>query len=398
MTALAAGADVLIVGAGLGGLRVAERLRDKGFPGAVTMIGAEPHAPYDRPPLTKEVLRGERDSTELRAELDPLRLTLLRGSRAVDLDAARREVRTADGRAVAYGSLVLAPGAVPTIPPSFRRLPGLHVVRTIEDALRLRESATRSGRVVIVGGGFIGCEVAASLRALDVTVDLVELLDAPLLRVLGPDAAEIITRLHTRHGVRLHTGAGVAEILGTDHVTAVRLDNGSVLESADVVVGLGVSPDTGWLARSGIALGHGITCTDQGETNLPGVYALGDAAAWWYEAARAHRLVEHWTTTVDQAAVVAHNITTPHDPQRLTQVPYFWSDQYDLKIQALGFVDPACSVRVIEPAPGRTVLLYTRDGKVDAAVGFSAARWLTRLRPAVAAHAPVDEAVKVLAN
>jgi 3-phenylpropionate/trans-cinnamate dioxygenase ferredoxin reductase subunit len=389
-------ADVVIVGAGLGGLRTAERLREKGFAGTVTMIGAEVHPPYDRPPLTKQVLRGEQDSTELRQELDSLEVSLLLGRRAVAVDTARREVSLDDGTVAGYGSLVLAPGAVPKVPGFFRRLPGLHVVRTIDDARRLRDSAGPAG-VVVVGGGFIGCEVAASLRALDVPVDLVELLDAPLLRVLGPDGAAIVMKLHAEQGVRVHTGTGVAEILGQDHVSGVRLGDGTVIEAGEVVVGLGVTPETDWLAGSGIALADGITCTDRGETSQPGVYALGDAAAWWYESAGTHRRVEHWTSTADQAAVVAHNIVEPDSPQRLEQLPYFWSDQYHVKIQALGFVNPSDQVRVTEPAPGRTVLLYAApDGALNAAVGIGAARWLMRLRPVIAGHGPVDDAVRLL--
>jgi 3-phenylpropionate/trans-cinnamate dioxygenase ferredoxin reductase component len=389
--------DVVIVGAGLGGLRTAEGLRRRGFAGDITMVGAETHLPYDRPPLTKQVLRGERDTTVLRDELDSLGITALLSSRAVALDAGQRELRLSDGRVQPYDSLVLATGAVPRVPASFRRLPGVHVVRTIEDAHRLREAARKGRATVVVGAGFTGCEVAASLRPLNLAVTLVELLGAPLQRVLGPEGAAIVTSMHAARGVGLRTGAGVSQILGRDRVSGVRLDDGTIMEADDVVVAIGVAPEVEWLADSGIALDDGITCNDRGETNLPGVYAVGDAAAWWYEAVGAYRRVEHWTTAVDQAAVVAHNITAPNAPQRLTQLPYFWSDQYDLRIQALGFVDPADAVLAAEPAPGRTVLLYTRDGAVRAAVGFGAARWITRLHPVIAASGAAEEALRLLA-
>ncbi len=279
------------------------------------------------------------------------------------LDGAARTVRLADGVVLQYEALVLAPGAVP------RHLPG----------------------------GFIGCEVAASLRTTGARVDLVEMLAAPMLRVLGSAGAQVVTDLHRSHGVSLHTGIGVTDILGDDHVTGVRLTDGTVLETSDVVVGLGVTPDIEWLRSSGIEITDGIRCTGGGLTSLPHVYALGDAAQWYLPLTGAHVCVEHWTNAGDQAAVVAANIVYGPNGAQLTEVPYFWSEQYDVKIQALGLVDPSYDVDVLEPGD-RTVLLYSEHGELRAVVGFSAARWIMPLRSLIAGRASVTEAKARLAG
>jgi len=383
---------VVVVGAGLGGLRTVEALRRKEYGGAITLIGAEPHAPYDRPPLTKHVLRGELADTTFPTDFPALDVDTRFGVRATGLDTAAGTVALSDGGSVQYDALVLAPGAVPRTLPGVDQRPGLHVVRTIEDAHRLRDAVAASGRVVVVGGGFIGCEVAASARSVGADVDLVEVLPAPLVRVLGPEGAALAADLLTERGVRIHTGTAVTEITGEDAVTGVVLGNGTRLDTRDVVVGLGVVPDLGWLDGSGIEIGDGIACDAGGRTSVPGVYALGDAAAWHHRLAGGRRRIEHWTTTVDQANVVAANIAAGPDGAGVesADVPYFWSDVFDVKIQALGFVDAEADTRVLRPG-GKSVILYSRDGRLTAAVGFSAARHVMRLRGSVASGAPVDE-------
>jgi 3-phenylpropionate/trans-cinnamate dioxygenase ferredoxin reductase subunit len=245
--------------------------------------------------------------------------------------------------------------------------------------------------VTVIGGGFVGCEVAASARALGAEVDLVEILPAPLFRVLGAAGAAIVTALHRENGVRLHTGVGVAEVLGAERVEGVRLSDCTVISTPEVVFGLGVTPEIDWLRASGMHLDDGITCTAGGRTSVLDVFALGDAARWRYPLNPDHRRLEHWTSTADQARVVAANIIDGGSAE-LPDVPYFWSDQYDLRIQALGFIDPADDIELLEPEAGRKILLYSHGGLLCAVVCFNASRWVMRMRSHIAAQAPVDHA------
>ena len=352
---------IVVVGAGLGGLRLVEELRRGGHAGPLVLVGDEAEHPYDRPPLSKEVLRGELPGVaHLRpvdeyAELD---VDLRLGRTALRVDSAARTVELDDGTALAYDALVVAPGAAPRPLPGAPELPGLHVLRTHEDALRLREALLAEGALVVVGGGFIGCEVAASARSLGAEVDLVELLPGPLVRALGPRVAEHVAQLHRDHGVRLHVGTSVEQVRGTDRVEALELSDGAVLERRTVLVGLGVVPRTGWLEGSGVDLGPdgAVLCDRFGRTSAPGVWAVGDAAAWT-DATGRQRRVEHWMTAVEQAATVAANLGAAEDalvPH--TGVPYFWSDQYAMSLQALGEVAPDTEVEVAPVGEGQVAL------------------------------------------
>jgi 3-phenylpropionate/trans-cinnamate dioxygenase ferredoxin reductase subunit len=389
---------VVIVGAGLGALRVAEQLRQHGHGGPITALGAERHLPYDRPPLSKQVLRGERDTTTF-PDVDRLDAQWILGTRAVSLDAGLNKVLADDGQAYDYDVLVLAPGGRPRTLPGLDIGSGVHVLRTIDDALALRESIRTDGRLIIIGAGFIGCEIAASARQMGANVDLVEALPAPLVRVLGPKAASRVAGLHEAHGVHLHAGATVAEILRSPEgrVRGVRLGDGSVIDGGNVVIGIGIFPDVDWLAESGIEMQDGIVCNSNGRTSVPNIFALGDAAQWWHDLAGGHRRVEHWTTTADQAAVVAAAIVQgkTETPAKLSAAPYFWSDQYDVKIQGVGFIDPSDQVDELS-IRDRTVLLYSRDGIVRGVVGLSIPGAVMRTKPLIERGAPVKEAIDLL--
>jgi 3-phenylpropionate/trans-cinnamate dioxygenase ferredoxin reductase subunit len=390
--------EIVIVGAGLGAVRVAEQLRQRGHRGPITVLGAEPHLPYDRPPLSKQVLRGERDATAF-ADVDRLDVRWVLGTRAVSLDVSLNRLLADDGQAYGYDVLVLAPGGRPRTLPGLDIGAGLHVLRTIDDALALRESIRTNGRLIVIGAGFIGCEIAASARQIGSNVDVIEALPAPLVRVLGPAAAAKVAELHQAHGVRLHVGATVAEILrGPDgRVCGVRLGDGTIIDGDDVVVGIGIFPDVDWLAKSGVELQDGIVCDSSGRTSAPNIFALGDAAQWWHDLAGKHRRVEHWTTTADQAAVVAAAIVQDQAeaPAVLNAAPYFWSDQYDVKIQGVGFIDPSDHVDELR-IRDRTVLLYSRDGIVRGVVGFSIPGAVMRTKPLIERRAPVEEAIALL--
>jgi 3-phenylpropionate/trans-cinnamate dioxygenase ferredoxin reductase subunit len=390
--------EVVIVGAGLGAVRVAEQLRQRGHRGSITVLGAESHLPYDRPPLSKQVLRGESDTTAF-ADVDRLDVRWVLRTRAASLDTRLNRVLADDGQAYGYNILVVAPGGRPRTLPGLDIGPGIHVLRTIDDALALRKSIRPGGRLIVIGGGFIGCEIAASARQVGSDVDLIEALPAPLIRVLGASAASRVAGLHEANGVRLHLGATVAEILRSPEgrVCGVRLDDGSVIDGSDVVIGIGILPDVDWLIGSGIALQDGIVCDSNGRTSLPNIFALGDAAQWWHDLVGNHRRVEHWTTTADQAAIVAATIMQgpAEPPAGLGAAPYFWSDQYNIKIQGIGFIDPSDHVDELS-IRDRTVLLYSRDGIVRGVVGFSIPGAVMRTKPLIERAAPVQEAIDLL--
>lgn len=387
--------DVVIVGAGLGAMRVAQQLRQRGHRGQITVLGAEPHPPYDRPPLSKQVLRGESDTTAF-PDIESLGVRWVLGTRAVSLDVRLNIVRADDGHSYGYDVLVLAPGGRPRTLPGLDVGAGMHVLRTIDHALVLRESIRTNGRLIVIGAGFIGCEIAASARQIGAEVDVIESLHAPLIRVLGAEAASKVAELHQTNGVRLHVDATVTGILRSPRgrVCGVRLGDGSVIDGTDIVVGIGIFPEIDWLAGSGVELRDGIVCDSNGRTSVMNIFALGDAAQWWHHLVGVHRRVEHWTTTADQAAVVAANIVPDQAeaPAELVAAPYFWSDQYDVKIQGVGFIDPSDKVdeRRIRD---RTVFLYSSDGVVRGVVGFSMPAAVMRTKPLIERQAPVKEAI-----
>lgn len=372
--------DVVVVGAGLAGLRTCEQLRARGFTGRLMLVGAESHPPYDRPPLSKQVLRGEREVTWLRAEsaYSELDLELRLGTPASGLDTDAKLLRTDHGD-IAYGQLVIATGA------RARRLPGAPglALRTLDDAVALRERLTQGSRLTIVGAGLVGCEVAASARALGVEVDLIDVLPAPLVRVLGPVVAARIADLHASHGVRMHLAAGAHTVTSTEHEVA--LADGSAWWHDTLLESMGALPDTDWLRDSGVDLDDGVLCDAEGRTRTPGIFAVGDVARW------DGRRVEHWTSAGEQAAIAAVAMLRQEEPT-VPRVPYWWSDQYDVKLQGLGSVSADDDVVVVEVGPwARPLAVYSSGGRLTGVVGFSAAAVVMRLRSAVLEGSPVGE-------
>ena len=379
----------MVVGAGLGGLRTVEELRRAGHTGPLTLVGDEDEWPYDRPPLSKGALQTGSPAPLLRPVEDypDLDLDLRLGVAASRLDTVARELCLADGTVLAYDALVLAPGAEP------RRLPGpqlagMHVLRTQHDAAALRADVVRQGAVTVVGGGFIGCEVAASARHLGADVDLVELLAGPLVRVLGPLLAARLAALHVARGVRLHRGVGVRAVLGDGAVEALELADGRVLPTRVVLVGLGVVPATAWLADAlPLAPDGGVVC-DAAGLAADGVWALGDAAGWGTA-----RRIEHWTSAVEQAAAVAQSVLGSPTPD--TSVPYIWSEQYDSILQCVGEVGPDTEADVLEVGPGLAAL-HVLDGRLVGAALLDLRRQTGRVRRVLAAEGSVEDARSAL--
>ena len=387
----------MIVGGGLAAARTAEHLRKSGYTAPITLVSDEPHLPYDRPPLSKEMLQDAQKNlvdvllkpAEFYADND---IALNLGSAAQSVDTAARTLTLFDGTVLDYDELVIATGLAPKQIPSFPDLVGIRVLRSYDEAMALREQAASARRAVVVGAGFIGCEVAASLRKLGVDVVLVEPQPAPLATVLGQKIGELIARLHRSEGVDVRTGVGVAGVRADDageRVTAVELTDGTVIDADLVIVGIGSRPATDWLVGSGVALDNGVLCDEVGRTSDPHVWALGDVASW-RDATGHQRRVEHWSNVADQARILVA-AALGQDPPSLTVVPYFWSDQYDVKIQCLGEPDATDVVHLAEDDGRKFLAYYERDGVLVGVVGGGMPGKVMKARAKIAAGAPITE-------
>ncbi len=382
---------IVIVGGGLAAARTAEQLRRSEYTGPVTIVSDEDHLPYDRPPLSKEVLRAETDDVTLKpAEFyEENDITMRLGNGARSVDTAAQTLTLADGSELSYDELIIATGLVPKRIPSFPDLEGIHVLRSVDECFALREEAGSARRAVVVGAGFIGCEVAASLRGLGVKVVLVEPQPSPLTSVLGEQIGELVARLHRAEGVDVRCGVGVSEVSGGDRVQKVVLDDGTELDADLVVVGIGSRPATGWLDGSGIEVDNGVVCDDHGRASAPHVWAIGDVASWRHTLGHQVR-VEHWSNVADQARVLVPAMLG-HEASASVSVPYFWSDQYDVKIQCLGEPEAGDIVHIVEDDGRKFLAFYERDGVVAGVVGGGMPGKVMKSRAKIAAGAPIAD-------
>lgn len=393
---------VVVVGASLGGLRTASTLRGLGFEGRITLVGDEPHLPYDRPPLSKEVLTGEKEPAD--AFFRPPEffreqgIELHLGTPAVGVDAGARVVRLAGGGELEYGAAVIATGARARPLPGAEGTPGVHVMRTLDDASAVRSSLETARRLVVVGAGFIGSEVAASARSRGVEVIVLEAADQPLAAAVGGAVGERCAGLHGRYGAELRCGTGVTgvkELPGGG--LAVGLSDGGKVECDAAVVGIGVIPNVEWLAGSGVKTDRGaVVCDRFLRTSLPDVYAVGDLASWDNPRFGRRMRVEHWTNTVEQAVAAARNIIAAaegRDPSPYEGIPYFWSDQYGHRLQLAGLA-AADAVFVDDPSGEPALLALYRDGdRLAGAFAIDRVAPLMKLRRLLLDNTPFDEAL-----
>ncbi|WP_181311746.1 NAD(P)/FAD-dependent oxidoreductase [Nocardioides campestrisoli] len=388
----ASGPTVVIVGAGLSGLRTAERLRRLGHAGPITMVGEELHPAYDRPPLSKSLLLQEETplappslrAAEKYAELD---LDLRLGVRASALDPTERVVSLQDGTKVGYDQLVIATGSRARQVPAWQHHDNVHTLRTFEDCLSLRADLRSASHLTVIGAGVLGGEVAAAGRVLGLKVTLVEAQPVPLERVLGVELGGSVAQLHRERGVDVRLGVAVERIEGEGRAERVVLGDGDVVETDVVVVAVGSVTETSWLDGSGVTTTDGVLCDEYGATDVPRVHVVGDAAVIAHPGAPAPLRLEHWTAAGDTAALVAHNLlAAPEERRPLTEVPYFWSDQYDVKIQGLGIPSPEDRIDVVagDVAAHSFLAICSREGRVTAAVAMSMPAPLARCRKAVA--------------
>ena len=382
---------IVIVGGGLAAARTAEQLRRADYTGPIMIVSDEVHLPYDRPPLSKEVLRKEVDDVALKPRdwYDENDITLRLGSAATSLDTHEQTVTLDDGTVLGYDELVITTGLVPRRIPAFPGLEGIRVLRSFDESMALREHASAARRAVVIGAGFIGCEVAASMRGLGVDVVLVEPQPQPLAAVLGEQIGELVARLHRDEGVDVRLGLGVAEVRGEGHVDTVVLTDGTEVPADLVVVGIGSRPATEWLDGSGIEVDNGVICDEAGRTSAPSVWALGDVASWRNPMGHQAR-VEHWSNVAEQARVVVPAMLGRDTPSNVV-VPYFWSDQYDIKIQCLGEPHATDIVHLVEDDGRKFLAYYERDGVLVGVVGGGLPGKVMKVRGKIAAGTPISE-------
>ena len=388
--------SVAIVGANIAGASTAEALRRLDYDGRITLIGAETALPYERPPLSKEYLAGVFDEERLilrpRAFYEEQRIELRLGQRATALDAVTRTITLASGERRSFDRLVLATGCeLAPLPVPGADLPGVHMLRTLADGqallAALRAGVARGGRVVVIGAGFIGSEVAATCRVAGMDVTLIEMLPTPMERAIGAEMGALLAAVHRVHGVDLRTGETVAAIEGNGRAEAVVTGSGARVPCDFVVVGAGVRPATRWLEGSGLALGDGVLVDATCATNAPGIFAVGDVANWLYQpnerVAAVRVRLEHWDNALRQGELVARNLLGERVPYR--HIPYFWSDQYDLKLQYVGSTQTWDQIVVRGNPPNSFIAFYLLDGRVRAAFASNHPRELVTLKKLVAA-------------
>ena len=396
--------SVTIVGASLAGLRSAETLRRDGFGGRISLIGDEPHQPYDRPPLSKQVLAGdwepERALLTPAEKLEPLGLDLRLGVRATGLDVAARELEV-DGVAEPFDGLLIATGARCRTLPGTGSPVGVHTLRTLDDCLAIRAALDDGARrMVVIGAGFIGAEVASVAVGRGTSVTLVEALPAPFARVLGQEMGAVVADVHVANGVDLRCGVGVSSVAGEPGAMTVAMADGSDVYADLVVVGIGVVPNTEWLEGSGLTLDDGVVC-DPTCLAAPNVVAAGDVARWTDPRTGESMRVEHWDNAVEQGRHAARRLlATDEEAEVFASVPWFWSDQYDRKIQLAGRPHPDDEVRVVDGSTDerRFAAFYGRRGQLTAVLGMNRPRQVMQGRGLLEQGVGWDDALAVAAG
>ena len=392
--------SIHIVGASLAGIRAAEALRRREFDGRIVLLGDEPHRPYDRPPLSKQVLAGDWDVDRIALtkpeKFEELDLDLRLGVRATGFDLASRTLSTSDGDDTVDG-LLIATGARCRTLPGTDDMAGVHVLRDLDDTLALRaELDAGPTRVAVVGAGFIGAEVAATCRGRGHDVTMIEPLPTPLGRVLGDEIGQVMADVHLEHGVDLRTGVGVDRLEADDgRVARVVLSDGSVVDADVVVVGIGVIPNTEWLAESGLTIDDGVVC-DATMLAAPGVTAAGDVARWPNGRFDEVMRVEHWDNAIEQGVHAAERLLVDDaDAVPFEPVPWFWSDQYDRKIQLAGRIRPDDTTHLATGSleERRFAQLYGRAGRLVGVLGFNRPRHVMQYKTMIQDGVSFEDAV-----
>lgn len=386
--------NLLIVGGGVAGAAAAEAARSAGYDGDITLVGAETMLPYERPPLSKEVLRGEAEADSAREHDDGFyaahSVDLVLGSAVDTIDLGAGSAHLAGGASVRFDAIVLSVGARPrTLDIPGADLDGVHYLRTADDAVRLRHAIAEGRRVAVVGAGWIGSEVAASARQSGADVVLIEPAPVPLHRVLGEQVGRTFADLHADHGVQLRLGVGVNEFQGGEFIEKVVLSDGRVEPADVVVVGVGVVPNVELARSAGVDVDNGVVVDQYLRASVPGVYAAGDVANAWHPHYRRHIRVEHVANGRNQGAFAGRNAVG--EPAPYDSLPYFYSDQYDLVLEYVGYADPGDEVVIRGDLRGREfIAFYHRAGVVTAAMTVNVPNVVEDLRRIVRSERPIE--------
>lgn len=382
-----------IVGASLAGHASAKSLRLQGYTGSIVMVGGEEHRPYDRPPLSKEFLAGTATIADLALEVEDedLGAEWMLGARAVALDPVARTVTLSDGRTVTSDAVVIATGSFARTLDGTGVLPrGVHTLRTVDDAVALRDELKPGARLVVVGSGFVGLEVASTAADLGVRTTVLGSTVSPLSRLFGDTVARGVQLLHERNGVAVRNGVLVESVVGTDAVRAVRLSTGEEIAADIVVLGIGSVAAVDWLAGSGLDISNGVICDEAGATAFPGVLAVGDCSAWFDPVrGRPHR-IEHWTDSRDRPALAMAALLGRPAPASALRPSYLWSDQCGARIQFAGRMLGG-EVAQVEAGSAETadlLVVYRRDGEPVAVVAINQPRLVAQWRKRLASPAP----------
>ena len=385
---------IVIVGASLAGGSAAATLREEGFDGDVTLIGAEPQLPYERPPLSKQFLRGEMPFEKMLVRpatfYEQNRIETLLGVRAARIEPLDRRIELQDGRLIHYDKLLLATGVRNRRPPiPGLNLPGVFALRSVGDANALRDEIRPGRRAVVIGMGFIGCEVAASLRQQGVEVTGIDPSPTPLFRVLGQEVGGIVAGIHQEHGVETIFGDGLAAFEGDSHVRRVLTNRGRRIECDFAVVGIGVEPDVHFIAGSGIEAENGVLVDEHCRSTIDDIYAAGDVANHYHPLYRRRMRVEHWQNAIQQGAAAARSMLGKREPYE--PIHWFWSDQYDSNLQYAGMHEQGDRIVVRGSLESRSFLaFYVSDDRVNAVVTLNRGKDLRRAMPLIKARAPVE--------
>jgi 3-phenylpropionate/trans-cinnamate dioxygenase ferredoxin reductase component len=387
---------LLIVGGGLAGAKAAEGAREGGFEGRIVLVGEEAREPYERPPLSKDILRAEKepDSSRVheRGYYAEHSIDLVAGDAVTALDAGAKSARLASGESIPFDVAVLATGAAPrTLSVPGADLAGVHYLRTVEDSVALHAAIRGASRVAVIGAGWIGSEVAASARQMGADVVLIEELPVPLHRVLGSEVGGMFSQLHQDHGVAMRLGVGVERLQGGSAVERVVLADGRV-EAADVVVaGIGVAPRLELAEAAGLTLNNGVVVDENLQTSVPGIFAAGDLANAFHPHYQRHLRIEHWANALNQGSHAGANATGELTPY--TRLPYFFSDQYDLGLEYVGYSTAEDEVVIRGDAGKREfIAFYHRGGVVTAAMNVNIWDVVEDLRAIITAGKPIDAA------
>jgi NADPH-dependent 2,4-dienoyl-CoA reductase/sulfur reductase-like enzyme len=394
----------VVVGSSVAGIRAAETLRQSGWDGDITVVTEETGAPHDRPPLSKKFLSGDVDEERIALRkpemLDALNLEWMRGTTATGLHAATRTITLDSGDSVTADGVIIATGGRARTLPNVPMVGGVHVLRTLDDAQSLRADLSPGVHMVVIGAGFIGLEAAATATQLGATVTVLEGAPAPLIRGLGAQMGTAIAGVHARNGVDVRCGVSVEGIEHDSRVRAVLLAGGERVEADAVLVGIGVTPATQWLEGSGLELHDGVVCDEFLSTGFLGVYAAGDLLRWpnaMFAHVETDMRVEHWTNAAEQGAAAATNLVAELNGTARTPysaVPFFWSDQFDARIQFIGRSHPDAEVEVVAGSPedGRFCAMYTLRGRLTGVLGVTMPKLVMPSRALLMRETSADEA------